>query len=223
VNLYLVRHGESVSNAGLVTEGHGIYPLTDHGQDQARRFSETWGRAPMLIVTSKFTRAKQTSEPFRARYKESPTDIWDVQEFTQLSPDKYPGTTHAERMPKVNAYWKRNDPHFCDGPGAESFAGFIKRVGKMFDLAGMRLKAHLGEKFAPEIVVFTHGTFMQAALFSVLNGVPQTMEAMDRFHAYHHGLPIPNLAVMTFHFNKWREFEFGGAWSVGRMWHLGER
>ena len=223
-NLFLVRHGESTSNAGHVTEGHGVYPLTDHGREQAALFTATWTGAPRLIVASKFTRAQQTSEPFRTRYAESPFETWErVVEFTQLSPEKYPGTTHAERMPNVLNYWKRNDPKYLDGPGAESFDTFIHRVGLTFNAAAERAQGKLGQKFVDDIVIFTHATFMQAALYAVLYGIPRTKNSMAAFYDFSKGIDVPNLAVMKFHFDADHEYQFGGAWSVGRIWRLGER
>jgi broad specificity phosphatase PhoE len=203
--LLLVRHGESASNAGLVTEGHGTYPLTELGHKQAKRFADIWPWLPEFIVHSRYTRARQTAAPFLDRYRDVPREEWgNVHEFTLLCPDRYNGTTFDERSPHVKAYWERSDPMFCDGPGAETFTEFIARVKQLFqDTAYMRENT---------IVVFTHGTFMQAALYSLLAGAPESPKDMAAFHRFTAGFPVPNLGVMMFHNN-----EEEGIWSAGRM------
>lgn len=201
--LYLVRHGESASNAGLVTESPVSNPITGLGEEQAKRFATTWGVKPDLVVTSPFVRTKQTAAPLRALHPDIPHEEWPVEEFTQLSPDKYHGTTHKDRMPKVIEYWARADPNFCDGPGAESFITLTQRITKLFESAAARDE--------DDVAVFTHGTFMQAALFSTLVGRPRTSEEMTTFYQFSKGFPIPNLGVMSFRYDQ-------ASWLIGRIW-----
>src|SRR5271170_2253647 len=125
--LYLVRHAESASNAGLLTEQPGTYPITAQGQAQAERFAASWGEPPDLIVTSPYVRTQMTAEPFRKRFPDVPHEIWQVQEWTFLCPDHYKGTTFESRKPHVRKFWERNDPAYRDGSGAESFLDLFFR------------------------------------------------------------------------------------------------
>jgi broad specificity phosphatase PhoE len=207
--LFLVRHGESASNAGLVTEGPVENPITEKGRGEAQTLANLWGGRPDLIVTSPFIRTQQTSEPLRALHPEVPHEEWAVQEFTQLAPCRYKGTTHADRGPRVREYWERNDALYNDGAGAESFKDFRHRVERLFDRAAVRFDA--GFK---EIAVFTHATFMQAALYSRLkiNG----LDNMSDFYRFSQGLPVPNVGAMCFQYEV--ERDEAPRWLIGPTW-----
>lgn len=190
--LYLVRHGESDSNAGGRTEAHHSTGITTRGHGQARTLAERWDHgAPGLIVTSPFIRTKLTAAPFIKRYNYAAKAEWAVQEFTQLTPSKWRGTTHEERGPDIAAYWAKGDPRHTDGPGAESFVDLFGRVRDMFKLAE--------EAEEETIVAFTHGTFTQAAMWYVLaERRPSTSAAMGRFLQFAKILEIDNTAVVPF-------------------------
>ena len=61
--VWWVRHGESVGNAGERTREPGTYSLTARGFGQAAAFAAWMERRPSLIVTSPYTRAQQTFAP----------------------------------------------------------------------------------------------------------------------------------------------------------------
>lgn len=210
--VFLVRHAESASNAGRKTTNPVNNPLTEFGQEQARRFTSLWGgkeEQPQLIVTSPYIRTQQTAAPFRAKYPETPHEEWAVEEFTQLCPKKYMGTTHHDRMPFVHAYWDRADPHYVDGEGAESFQMFATRVVALFEKAQSRREDY--------IVVFTHGGFMQGAVFHTLVGRPWSSEDMKAFHEFQKGFPIDNVATLSFRYDG----AFGDhGWSIARLWQF---
>jgi probable phosphoglycerate mutase len=204
--IHLVRHGESASNAGLVTESAASNPITEVGRAQAERFAAAWSEPPQLIVTSSYIRTQMTAAPFLAKYTDVPHETWPVEEWTQLTPSKYRGTTNAERRPRVLAYYDRKDPHFRDGVGAESFAGLFSRVGRVLTQAANRKEE--------TIVIFTHGHFMRAVLWSILvNPRPETPADMERFLLFSEVLGIQNLTMMTI-----RSYEH--EWLVGRFWNL---
>ena len=50
VRVRLVRHGESVSNAGARTSDPGSFPLTERGRGQARRIAEALEWRPARLV-----------------------------------------------------------------------------------------------------------------------------------------------------------------------------
>ena len=56
--VWLIRHGQSESNAGLPTNGPAASPLTELGHRQAERVAEQFTGPPALIVSSPFLRAQ---------------------------------------------------------------------------------------------------------------------------------------------------------------------
>lgn len=128
-SLWIVRHGESVANAGGVTEGAtSEVPLTKLGYRQARDVADRIQKCPDRLVTSPFLRARQTAVPVLNRWRFVPFEVWPIGEFTYLAPARVRGTTRAERVPLVEEYWDRCDPSYVDGEGAESFSAFMERV-----------------------------------------------------------------------------------------------
>jgi probable phosphoglycerate mutase len=186
--LHLVRHAESHSNAGLPTEEPGTYPITDAGRLQAERFALAWGeRPPQLVVTSPYVRTQLTAAPFRERFPQVPHETWQVQEWTFLCPKLYRGTTFDGRRPHVREFWERNEPTYIDGEGSESFVQLFERVRRML--------AQVSARPEESIVAFTHGHFMRAVLWSMLQEpLPSTPAAMRRFRAFTEAVEVPNLA-----------------------------
>lgn len=154
-NITLIRHGESAANAGLVTDDPASIPLTPQGEEQARLAAGNID-LPHLIVSSPFVRAMATAQALLDRYPDVRFEEWPIQELTYLDPARCAGTTVADRREWVREYWGRSDPHYVDGPGAESFAQFLQRVLVFLQ----RLK---GLPAGQRVAVFGHGQFFNAA------------------------------------------------------------
>ena len=151
-----IRHGQSTGNAGVPCHDLGAIELTELGQEQAREVAASWIEAPALIVTSPYTRTRQTAAPTIARFPGVPVEVWPIEEFTYLQPARWNGTRSAERMPHLERYWSAADPDYCDGEGAESFGTLLRRC----EAALARLAAMPADSLA---YVFGHGQFIQAA------------------------------------------------------------
>ena len=189
--LCLVRHAESASNAGLPTESPASNPITELGRTQATRFTDTWQQLPpCLIITSPYARAKETAVPFKARFPDVPTEEWPIHEWNQLAPEKYKGTTQEERWPHVKEYWERNDPEWCDGEGAESFAKLFERVNRTL------MDACPHGRHEGTIVAFTHGHFMRAILWYLIVQGVTTADSMYRFRLFTEAVEIPNVSKL---------------------------
>ena len=167
MTVYLIRHAESVSNAGDRPASHGGAELSSEGRRQAEALTARIGFRPDLIVVSPFVRTRQTAEPLRQKYPDVPVEEWPVQEFSFLDADRCADTTQEERRPLAEAYFARNDPDYVDGKDAESFNQLLARVDDMLT----RLRALPGEN---KTVVFTHGNFMRAERLR-LGGGPFSM------------------------------------------------
>lgn len=151
-----IRHGESTANTGLASADVASIALTARGEGQAGQLAREWTETPSLIVTSPFQRTRQTAAPTVARFPGVPVETWDIAEFTYLQPARWNGTAASDRRPHVERYWTAADPDYCDGEGAESFAGFLRRV----EATLARLVALPPSAL---VYVFGHGQFIQAA------------------------------------------------------------
>ena len=181
---WLVRHGQSASNAGLPAVGHGEVPLTALGQDQAREVARRVDRQPDRLIVSPFLRTQETAAPIRERWPRTPCEVWPIQELTYLSPARCKGTTADVRRPWIEAYWRGCDPDYVDGPDAESFRAFMARLAD-FD---SRLSA-LGGDFA---IAVGHGQFFRAYLLGRDRGFAVAAEWMRDYRAAEMSQPMAN-------------------------------
>jgi probable phosphoglycerate mutase len=190
----LVRHGQSLANAGGKTADHDTNPLTELGRMQARNFAERLDCKPTLFVVSPFLRAQQTAEPLRQRFPEVPVEQWPIQEFTFLEPARHRNSTEDDRQPHILTYWEHQDPAFVDGPGAESFVQFLDR-------ARLAIRRLVTMKPSGCIVIFTHGFFMQAFRLVVRFPTATDAELMANFRRFHLDSFIENTDSLEFEVN----------------------
>src|SRR3954469_24600238 len=126
--IWLIRHGESESNAGLPTSDTAKIALTPRGFAQAESVVAAFTRPPALIVASPYLRAIQSAQPAIKRFPQARLEEWPVHEYTYLSLASRHGSTLHQRRPLIDAYWERCDPQYVDGDGAESFAALVARA-----------------------------------------------------------------------------------------------
>lgn len=202
-SILLVRHGESLANAGEASPSPETVALTPAGERQARAIAESLEDAPELIVVSRFQRARQTAEPTHARFPKAKLEQWPVEEFHYLGAEAYRGTTKRDRRDDRDEYWRTNDPQLACAPGAETFAAFHARV--------QAVRARLERSDAHRIVVFSHKKLLHGLLWSWSEGAPPAdAAAMARFRAFDLEHPFPNGA--------WIEVELEGLKArVGRL------
>jgi 2,3-bisphosphoglycerate-dependent phosphoglycerate mutase len=187
-DLLLVRHGQSVSNAGLPTVRPHLTELTAIGEAQARLTAAALPE-PRLIASSPYHRARATAQPFIERWPAVPRVEWQVQEFTFLDPTAWDGTTAIERRPAAEAYWQRADPHYAESEGAESFARLLARADQL-----KRDALALGGE---PTVVFTHGLFSKVFVWRCTD--PQaaaTVEGMARAREFARSFRFPNCGIV---------------------------
>jgi broad specificity phosphatase PhoE len=159
---WLVRHGQSASNAGLPATGQHDVALTALGHEQAQAVARRLERPPDLVVVSPFLRARATAQPMLARWPGTRCETWPIHELTYLSPARCVGTTPLVRRPWIEAYWRRCDPEHCDGADAESFHAFVDRLRDFH-----RRLAGLDAEF---VVAVGHGHFFRAFLIGLRGG-----------------------------------------------------
>jgi broad specificity phosphatase PhoE len=186
--VWWIRHAESLGNAGFRTPQPGTFSLSERGFTQAAELGQWFEREPGLIVTSSFKRAQETAAPAIARHGAATVEEWPVHEISYLAPERCANTTEEERSPMARDFWQRNDPDYVDGPGAESFTGFIARV----DAALKRARG------TPAFTaVFTHGHFIRGIVWRALNpAAPIDSDSMQMFYDFTISLLIPNCVVL---------------------------
>ncbi len=193
---FLIRHGESQSNAGLATADPKDVELTSRGHEQARQIAAFLKEyTPLnLIVTSSYLRTKQTAEPTKPAFPFVREDEWPVHEFTYLAPSLLVvSSTVEDRRPLVDGYWGTCDPSYVDGPGSESFEQFIERVREVIK----RLK----ETSYKTIAIFSHEQFIRAVLW-LSQGDPEKLdsETMRDFRDLLRSGSLPNGAILLAQF-----------------------
>jgi len=131
--------------------------LSPAGIKQAEDLATVITEIPELIITSSYVRTAETSAPLIKKVRKAICETWEIHEFTYLSPAKCGNSTAQERRPMVEEYWKRCDPFYCDGEGAETLNNFINRVKRTL----RKLKARKENIIA----VFSHEQFIKALLW----------------------------------------------------------
>ncbi|NJR66421.1 MAG: histidine phosphatase family protein [Leptolyngbyaceae cyanobacterium CRU_2_3] len=189
VTVWLIRHGESTSNAGLPSaEPTAMTQLTAKGQAQAEILARSLPQ-PNLIVTSPYLRSKQTAQPLIQRFPNCPQTEWPVQEFTYLPATINQTTTHQERRKLREDYWEKCDPTCVMGEGAESFAELIDRTRLMQSTIAL-LDPGL-------VLVFSHAVFIRAVLWVLLSPqIEMTAEGMQRFRMFIRAFRVPNGSIV---------------------------
>lgn len=199
--VWLIRHGESEANAGLVTGKPANIKLTAKGHQQAKQIASAFTNAPSLIVTSPFLRTKETAQPTIERFAIAPSVEWQIQEFNYLADSRRQNTTLEQRKPLAEDYWSRGDINYCDGEGAESFAAMMERVRDLrtkIQSLDNGLNDGFDSGFDDEfVVIFTHGLFMRIFMWSLLANVAEvTSETMKNVKDFLTSFQIANGAIL---------------------------
>jgi broad specificity phosphatase PhoE len=200
--IWFIRHAESEANAGLASSDPALIPLTERGYQQAIEVSTVIPAIPSLIVFSPYTRTQQTAQPTIQLFPQVKCQEWNIQEFTYLSRDLCRNTTPAQRRPMAEEYWKKNDPFYIHGEGAESFADLQRRV---CDTDQRIEKINRGL-----ILIFGHGQFMRLFLLSLLlKSFDPTPELMQKFALFNKVYEIPNCGILKIRFHDQEAFVSG--------------
>ncbi len=191
LRLWLIRHGESHVNAGVWHANPNEAVLTARGEEQAQQVAAEINEAPTLIITSPLSRAQQSAEYIMQRWPQSPTTIWPIQEIVYLSAEKMGRLSPKERKLRVNEYWQRSDPFYCDGGNAESFASFLQRVISFHE----QIVNHQGL-----LVVVGHGQFFKAYQLGLTHGFKISSDWMRLFRQQETMNPIKNSELLRLEF-----------------------
>lgn len=184
--LTLVRHGESISNAGGITMAHDSIPLSSHGHHQANKLAALLEIEPAMVLVSRFVRTQQTAAPFCSKHGADPRAHPALHEFSVIDPDLIAGLDGAQRKPFVQSYWDDPNPHQRIGGNADTFAEFQERVNSfMAEMADL----------PDSTVVFGHGIWFCLLFWRLLGYSVTDADSMRAFRRFQLGFPMPNCAV----------------------------
>lgn len=160
-HIYVVRHGQSRSNATGVYE-KGESPLTDEGVAQARVVAQRFTDIPIdIVLSSTMLRAQHTAEII-ATHRGVPFETIE-HAHEQMRPDEayYRHKSDPEVATLEQSLWHALQLG-TDLPGAETFAQLRKRA--------QLVKETLENHEAKNIVLASHGNFIKLFVFEVLLG-----------------------------------------------------
>lgn len=186
---WLVRHGKSATNGGGPAMTPAAIALTDEGVQQAQRFAAALQDAPDLLVSSPFLRAQQSAAPLLRRWPDLPIQTWPIEELTYLSPARVHGATFEQRRDVTRDYWLRADPHYRDGPDAETFAEFVARL-RAFDALLVRQRGF--------VLVVGHGQFFSAYALGRRIGFAVSRAWMLQFRQAETAAPLRHFEVLRY-------------------------
>lgn len=199
----MIRHAESIANAGGTTSTPRDIPLSDRGHLQAKALADSITERPELMVLSPYIRTEETARPLLKRFPDCPVETLPIQEFTYLSISRCRNTTYEQRKPLVEEYWARCDPNYSDGDQAESLVELVNRARAFL----RRVPEMEGEL----IFVFTHEQFIKTVMWEVLQlGRETGPEFMTAFRKFSTSFAILNTAVMKMLLND-------GEYTIGKI------
>lgn len=187
--IWWIRHGQSLANAGERTPNDQDNPLSPQGWQEAKKVAQTIPQAPSRVVVSPYVRTLQTAQPTLERFPHLQPTEWPIHEYTWLSAARRANSNKDERQLWANAFFAQNDPHAIDGEGAESFAQFMQRV--QYTIAAMH---RLPPGFS---VFFGHAGFIKAMMMWLLSP-DETINAntLQRFLSMEQAVAFPNTAIL---------------------------
>ncbi|MGH1350599.1 MAG: histidine phosphatase family protein [Methyloligellaceae bacterium] len=195
-DIWFVRHGESVTNAGGIWLDQTTVPLTPTGHKQAQLASAALTEKPSLIITSPFIRTKETAGPTLNKWPDVKHEEWQVQEFCSICSERR-GLLTSEEKEEIFSM-ARADPDYRDGETAESFNGLIQRVDNAIE--------HLTNRPENKIIMFSHGYFL-SALFYCLSNRDLTPVSHMELEEYNKTRPIANTVIVNYKFHSGRDIE----------------
>lgn len=176
-HVYLIRHGEAVSNVtGAIAGMRSDTGLTNLGVLQAQRLRDRLAATSEIVadalIASTLPRALQTAEIIAPALGLPIITDDDAQEMRPGEADGLSVSDFVQRYGPFNDF--RGDPYHPFAPGGESWGAFIARVGSF-------LYRIIREYAGKSVVVVCHGGVIDASLLIGL-GVGVVAPTPGQFH-----------------------------------------
>lgn len=178
--IYLIRHAQSESNAGIAIRPNPQINITEHGQKQALALAD-WlnehlqNKPIQQVFVSPYIRTQQTAKPYLHQTARTATVLdllheINIFEFEQIQSLSFPNISQLAKE-----FWLQPSCH-KSGKTADSFDDFYQRVQK-----GLKYFSQLQ---AGEYVAFTHGMWIGMLIWQLLHCHQRTFNDKQRFHLY---------------------------------------
>lgn len=161
--IYLIRHAQSESNAGMSIRPNADICLTEYGQRQAHELADWLVQhieQPKQIFISKYIRTAQTAQPYLTHIGQQAQILDDLFEFNYLDYQKIAHLTYAGLRTEAEQFWLKNDINYQDGAECDSFAQFVQRV--------KNVRQYFDDLEDGIYVVFTHGMWLGMLMWQLL-------------------------------------------------------
>ena len=195
--IYLVRHGQSTSNAGGDAQPNADIELTDLGYEQAQAVSEwlveSLGDMVNTIKVSKFIRTQQTAQPYLNCMNRTATIMDTLFEFDYVSFAETEGTSLDFRVDEANDFWLDNTPEQTHGDDSESYQHFYDRVAQALkDFNTLPAGNH---------IMFTHGLWISMLIWQILGQPSYSNLHMRKFRQFEMAIRAKNTEVFCLTLN----------------------
>jgi 2,3-bisphosphoglycerate-dependent phosphoglycerate mutase len=171
LNLYLVRHGETIWNAQARLQGHTDVALSEDGLRQSALVADRFRDMPVTCVySSDLRRAMQTAE---AIAEATAAPLHSRPALREAAFGEWEGLTRDELEATGEKGWAafKADPIVFRPPGGEAIAEMIERVWADFDEIA---RGHV----TGNIVVVTSGGPIKGIAWRLLQGTSQTIHRL---------------------------------------------
>ena len=160
MDIYLIRHGQSIANRFRIMQGWLDSPLSNHGRIQAQKLQHELPNRYDGVYSSPLLRAKETAM-ISLGIAENNAKLEIINDLKEIGvgnvegkPFSEIGVSEKERRDWVNL----EHDSFKDRFNSEPIEDFIKRTSAAFDQ--IIKNAHL--KSQRRILIFSHGGTMRA-------------------------------------------------------------
>ena len=147
-NIKIIRHVQSLANAGFATKDVKSVWLTDLGREQSYILANNWTDNLENIIHSKYDRTLFTAGPLIDKFSQAKVFQSDlIHEFTFLDPKIFENTNPEQRKPHRENFWKQW-AEFQQWKNSENFVDFVSRASdfanylKLSDMDNVAIFSH---------------------------------------------------------------------------------
>lgn len=188
--IYLVRHAQSESNAGVSIRPNHLISITEQGQQQAQDVAQWLVEHipnPTRVFVSKFIRTQQTAQPYLEKIQQESHILDDLYEFNYLDFKTIEQLNHQQLRQKAEEFWQKNDIFYRDSEQSDSYAHFVQRVKNVRQSLENLPNGHY--------VVFTHGTWLGMLMWQLLQLNEEKILNMQQFLKFEFAIRPKNCDV----------------------------
>lgn len=187
--IYLIRHAQSESNAGLALRPNHEINLTEFGNTQAVALAD-WLNENISkidgVFISAYARTHQTALPFLQKTGMTAQILDDLHEFNYLDFERIKNMELGELRQLAEDFWTQgNDYQDSDLTDSfDNFIGRVKNVRQAFDVLPNGI-----------YIVFTHGMWIGMLMWQLLHGESSRVNNMTKFREFELAIRPKNCEV----------------------------